>query len=64
MLRFLASGFLTRRLARPLARVIPNPILRTVAIAATGYAVERMLAKKTVTPRAVKSARARKPRFA
>ena len=62
MLRFLASGFLTRRLARPIARVIPNPILRTVAIAATGYAVERMLAKRVVKPRVTGGGR--KTRFA
>ena len=62
MLRFLASGFLTRRLARPLSRAIPNPLLRTVAIAATGYAVERMLAKRAVKPQATRGGR--KSRFA
>ena len=62
MLRFLASGFLTRKLARPLARAIPNPLLRTVAIAATGYAIERLLEKKLVKPRS--AGPRRKPRFA
>lgn len=41
MLRYLASGLLTRNLSRRVARVIPNPLLRTLAIAATGYAVNR-----------------------
>jgi hypothetical protein len=43
MLRYLASGLLTRNVSRRLARVIPNPLLRTVAIAATGFAVERLV---------------------
>ncbi len=43
MLRYLASGFLTRNLARRVARVIPNPLVRTLAIAATGYAVNRVV---------------------
>jgi hypothetical protein len=62
MLRLLASGFLTRKLARPIARVIPNPLLRTVAIAATGYAVERMLSKRAAKPSLARPAR--KPRLA
>jgi hypothetical protein len=46
MLRFLASGFLTRKLATRIARLTPNPLLRTVGVAAAGYAVNRMLTKK------------------
>jgi hypothetical protein len=41
MLRFLASGLRTRNLSRRVARMIPNPLVRTLAIAATGYAVNR-----------------------
>ena len=43
MLRTLASGLLTRSAARRLARFIPNPLVRTVAIAATGYLVNRVV---------------------
>ena len=43
MLRYLASGLLTRNLARRVARFIPNPLLRTVAIAAVGYGVNRVV---------------------
>lgn len=43
MLRYLASGLLTRNVSRRLARVIPNPLVRTVAIAAAGYAVNRLV---------------------
>jgi hypothetical protein len=43
MLRYLASGLLTRNLARRVARIIPNPLLRTVAIAAVGYGVNRVV---------------------
>ena len=46
MLRFLASGFLTRKLATRIARLTPNPLLRTVGVAVAGYAVNRMLSKK------------------
>ena len=48
MLRYLASGMLTRTASRRLARFIPNPILRTVAIAAAAYGVERLVARKPV----------------
>jgi hypothetical protein len=53
MLRYLASGLVTRSAARRLSRWIPNPLLRTVAIAATGYAVNRMLSRRAdrVAPR-------------
>lgn len=43
MLRYLASGLLTRNVSRRLARAIPNPFVRTVAIAAAGYAVNRLV---------------------
>ena len=46
MIRPLASGLLTRSASKRLARWIPNPLLRTVAIAAAGYAIERMLMKR------------------
>lgn len=46
MLRLLASGLLTRSASRRIARVIPNPLVRTLAVAATGYAVSRVLAPK------------------
>lgn len=49
MLRLLASGLLTRSASRRIARVIPNPLVRTLAVAATGYAVSRMLAPKAKT---------------
>ena len=47
MLRLLASGLLTRSASRRIARVIPNPLVRTLAVAATGYAVSRVMAPKT-----------------
>ena len=43
MLRYLATGLLSRNVSRRLARVIPNPLVRTVAIAAAGYAVNRLV---------------------
>ena len=43
MLRYLATGLLTRNVSRRLARAIPNPLARTVAIAAAGYAVNRLV---------------------
>lgn len=46
MLRLLASGLLTRSASRRLGRVIPNPLVRTLAVAATGYAVSRLMAPK------------------
>ena len=41
MLRFLTAGILTRGAARKLSRAIPNPLVRALAIAAAGYAIER-----------------------
>jgi hypothetical protein len=43
MFRFLAASWLTRRLARPLSRVIPNPYLRAAAIAGAGVFAGRLL---------------------
>ena len=50
MLRFFAANWLTRRLARPISRAIPNPYLRTAAIAGTGLLVTRMLQKNASRP--------------
>jgi hypothetical protein len=57
MLRYLASGLLTRSASRRLARVIPNPLVRTLAMAATGYAVSRMLAPRAKSLAASPTAR-------
>ena len=46
MLRFFAANWLTRRLAAPLSRAIPNPYLRAAAIAGTGVLVTRALQKR------------------
>ena len=42
MLKFLASSMLYRRLGR----AIPNPILRTIAIAGVGMAASRFAARR------------------
>ena len=55
MLRLLASGLLTRSASRRIARVIPNPLVRTLAVAATGYAVSRMLTPRSRSVAAAKS---------
>lgn len=47
MLRFIAASWITRRLAAPLSRAIPNPYLRAAAIAGTGVVVTRMLQKRS-----------------
>jgi hypothetical protein len=49
MFRMLASGLLTRTASRRLARWIPNPFVRTIAIAAAAYGVERLLVKRPRT---------------
>ena len=49
MLRLLASGLLTRSASRRVARFIPNPFVRALAVAATGYAVSRVMAPKART---------------
>ena len=46
MLRLLTTGCLTRGAARRLSRAIPNPLVRTIAIAAAGYAIERLVYRK------------------
>lgn len=46
MLRFLTAGWLTRRLAGPLGRMIPNPYLRAAALTGAGTLVARMLRKR------------------
>ena len=43
MLRFLASGLLTRGAARRLGRVIPNPLVRAVAVTVAGYAINSLV---------------------
>lgn len=43
MFRLLAAGWLTKRLARPIGRVIPNPFLRAAAIAGAGVFASRLL---------------------
>jgi hypothetical protein len=45
MFRMLAAGWLTRRLARPISRVIPNPFLRAAAIAGAGVLATRLFQK-------------------
>jgi hypothetical protein len=47
MLRMLAASWLTGRLARPLSRAIPNPLLRTAAIAGAGMFATRLLQKRS-----------------
>lgn len=46
MLRLLASGWLTRRLAGPISRMIPNPFLRAAAVAGAGVLMTRVLSKR------------------
>lgn len=46
MLRFFAANWLTRRLAGPLSRAIPNPYLRAAAIAGTGVLVTKALQRR------------------
>lgn len=43
MFRMLAAGWLTRRLAGPIGRLIPNPFLRAAAIAGAGVLAGRIL---------------------
>ena len=43
MFRFLASGLLTRGAARRLGRVIPNPLVRAVAVTVAGYAINNLV---------------------
>ena len=43
MLRLMTSGLLTRSAAKRLSRAIPNPFVRTLAIAAAGFAIEQLV---------------------
>ena len=42
MFRLLAAGWLTRRVAGPISRAIPNPFLRAAAIAGAGLLATRV----------------------
>ena len=46
MFRFLAAGWLTRRLAGPVSRAIPNPYLRAAAVAGLGVFATRLFSKR------------------
>lgn len=46
MLKTLATGLLTRKLARGMYRVSPNPIVRAAGAAAVGMAISRMMRPK------------------
>jgi hypothetical protein len=46
MFRFLAAGWLTRRLSGPIGRMIPNPYLRAAAIAGLGIFATRLFQKR------------------
>ena len=63
MLRYLASGMLTRGASRRLARFIPNPILRTVAIAAAAYGIERLVTRKSIRAPHMRMPRVGMPRM-
>jgi hypothetical protein len=46
MFRLLASTWLTKRLAGPISRRIPNPYLRAAAIAGLGLFATRLLSPR------------------
>jgi hypothetical protein len=46
MIRLFAASWLTRRVAGPLSRAIPNPFLRAAAIAGAGVLATRLLQKR------------------
>ena len=46
MFRFLAAGWLTKRLAGPVSRAIPNPYLRAAALAGLGVFATRFFQKR------------------
>ena len=46
MFRLLAAGWLTRRLAGPVGRFIPNPYLRAAAVAGLGVFATRLLQRR------------------
>ncbi len=50
MLRFLTAGWLTRRLAGPLGRMIPNPYLRAAALTGAGTLIAGMLRRRGTAP--------------
>ncbi len=47
MFRLLATSWLARRLAIPLGRAIPNPILRAAAMAGASVVAARLLQKRS-----------------
>ncbi|GJG86099.1 hypothetical protein tb265_12800 [Gemmatimonadetes bacterium T265] len=47
MLSFVANALITPAVARRLARVIPNPFVRTLAVAAVGYGINRLVANRS-----------------
>lgn len=55
MLRFLTAGWLTRRLAGPLGRMIPNPYLRAAALTGAATLVTRLLRRREPARRASRS---------
>ena len=46
MFRFLAASWLTKRLAGPVSRAIPNPYLRAAALAGLGVFATRLFTKR------------------
>ena len=48
MFRLLASSWLTKRLAGPISRRIPNPYLRAAAIAGVGVLATRLFRRRGV----------------
>ena len=46
MFRFLAAGWLTKRLAGPVSRAIPNPYIRAAALAGLGVFATRLFQKR------------------
>ena len=48
MFRLLASSWLTKRLAGPISRRIPNPYLRAAAIAGVGVLATRLFTRRGV----------------
>ncbi|HEX5581087.1 MAG TPA: hypothetical protein VFX39_05875 [Gemmatimonadaceae bacterium] len=49
MLRALATGFLTSRLARGVNRRTSNPLLRVAGMAAAGYVANRLIRGRSKT---------------
>jgi hypothetical protein len=61
MFRLLAASWLTKRLAGPISRVIPNPFLRAAAIAGAGVLATRVFQGRSAQ-RGAKSASRRTER--